>query len=73
MLKCHFATTPVNERTKLQVDMNSGLMDVTSYQQLVGSLIFLTHTQLDITYPVNVVSRFMNNLQEYHLKAIKHI
>ncbi len=31
-VECHFATTPINERSRLQVDMNFGLMDVTYYQ-----------------------------------------
>jgi len=72
-VECHFATTPINERSRLQVDMNYGLMDVTYYQWLVGSLIFLTHTWPYITYLVNVVSRFMSNPRKYHLKATKHI
>ncbi len=53
--------------------MNLEAMDVMSYQQFMGSLIFLTHAPLNIAYLVNVISRFMNNLQEVHLNATKHI
>jgi len=53
--------------------MNFGLMDVTFYQRLVGSLIFLTHTRPDITFPVSVVKRFMSNPEKYHLKVAKHV
>ncbi len=32
-----------------------------------------THTHLDIAYPMNVVSRFINNPQKAHLNLTKHI
>jgi hypothetical protein len=44
MLECPSIATPMNERTRLQIDMNSKLVDIISYQQFVRSLIFLTHT-----------------------------
>ena len=43
------------------------------YQQLVGSLIYLTLTRPDISYPVGVVSRYMSNPKKPHLDAVKHI
>jgi hypothetical protein len=32
-----------------------------------------THTHLDIAYPMNVVSRFISNLQKTCINAIKHV
>lgn len=43
------------------------------YQQLVGSLIYLTLTHPDIPYLVGVVSRYINNPKKPHLDAVKYI
>ena len=48
-----------------QVHMNKG-----RYQKLVGKLIYLSHTHLDIAYAVSVVSQFMHNPSEEHTDAI---
>lgn len=47
--------------------------DPTTYQRMVGKLIFLTHTRPDLSHAVSLVSRFMSHLQEPHLQAVKHI
>jgi len=59
--------TPLVEGLKLQVN-TSKLTNY--YQSLVGKLIFLTNTILNIAF-VNLVSRYMQKLQEPHLKATK--
>jgi hypothetical protein len=73
MQDCQLAATPMNENIWLWAYMNLEAMDVMSYQQFKGNLIFLTHTHSNITYLVNVISIFMNNLHEVHLNATKHI
>ena len=40
---------------------------------MVGSLIYLTLTRPDISYPVGVVSRYMSNPKKPHLDAVKRI
>ena len=40
-----------------------------SYQMLVGKLIYLSHTRPDISYAVGIVSQFMHNPNEEHLKV----
>lgn len=42
-------------------------------RQLVGRLIYLTITWLDITYSVNVLRRFMNAPCEPHVEAILRV
>ena len=54
--------------TKKQTPMNKGC-----YQRLVGKLIYLSHTRLDIVYAVSVVSQFMHSLREEHMEAICRI
>ena len=44
-----------------------------SYQRLVGKLIYLSHTRLDISYAVGIVSQFMHNPNEEHLKVALRI
>ena len=52
---------------------NSPLVDCTLYMQLVGSLLYLTHTRPDFSYDVSVVTRFMHQPHELHWKASKTI
>ena len=39
----------------------------------VGKLIYLSHTRLDITYAVNVVSQFMHDPRKLHMDAVERI
>lgn len=71
--KCKPAPTPMMEKLKLLPDMKAPLADSTKYQRMVGKLIFLTHTRIDIAFAVSIVSRFMNCPQEPHAQAVKRI
>lgn len=39
-------------------------------QKVVGKLIYLSHTQPNITFVVSLVSQFMHSPQEEHLEAV---
>lgn len=71
MEHCFPSETPLPKGTTLSKDSATPLVDTTLYRMLVGKLIFLTKTRLDITHVVSVVSRFMQNPQEVHLQAAK--
>ena len=47
--------------------------DPTNYMQLVGSLIYLTTTCLDITFAVGILFRFMHQPGEGHWIAAKQV
>ena len=48
-------------------------MDRERYQQLVGRLIYLSHTRPDIAFAVSVVSQYMHSPKESHLEAVYKI
>ena len=48
-------------------------MDCTIYRQLIGSLLYLTHSRLDICYAMNAMSRYMQQPHDPHWKATKRI
>ena len=48
-------------------------MDCTVYRQLIGSLLYLTHSQPDICYAMNVVSIYMHQPHDLHWKETKRI
>ena len=73
MIDYKLMSTPMDPNVRLQEDEGKDLEDVIMYQRLVGSLIYLTLTQPDISYPVRVVSRYMSNPNKPHLDAVKRI
>ncbi|XP_019051427.1 PREDICTED: uncharacterized protein LOC109113940 [Nelumbo nucifera] len=65
--------TPLELNLKLNKDDGSPLEDPTLYRQLVGSLIYLTMTQLDISYAVQIVSQFVSSPRQPHLSTFHQI
>ena len=47
-------------------------MDVTHYRQIIGSLMYLTNTRLDI-FAVNTLSQYLVQPRWVHLVAAKHV
>ena len=47
--------------------------DATLYRQLVGKILYLTHTRPDLSFVVGLVARFMHQPHESHWKAAKRI
>jgi hypothetical protein len=52
---------------------NSPKVDATLYRQLVGSLLYLTHTHSDLSFAVGLVSRYMQTPHQSHWKEDKRI
>jgi hypothetical protein len=73
MIDCKFSLTPFLSGVKLEDGGETPLFDSTLYRQLVGSLLYLTHSRPYLLYAVGVASRFMQESHELHLKATKHI
>ncbi|KAI3462288.1 hypothetical protein Pfo_018951, partial [Paulownia fortunei] len=73
MLDCKPISTPMEVNAKLCAHEGKGLEDETMYRQLVGSLIYLNLTRPDISFAVDIVSRYMQNPKKSHLEAVRRI
>jgi hypothetical protein len=73
MLECKPMNTPMEAKLKLFVDTSSELIDATPYKQIIGSLMYLTNTRLDICFSVNTLSQFLVEPRRVHLVAAKHV
>eukprot|EP00253_Pinus_taeda_P020355 PITA_20355 len=71
MEDCKPAPSPFQSGVKLSVSCTSPEVDATLYRQLVGKLLYLTHTRPDLSFAVGLVARFMQNPRESHWKAAK--
>jgi hypothetical protein len=62
--------TPIEYNNRLNTHDREPLPDATLYRQLVGSLVYLTVTRLDISYAVHIVSQFMAAPRSLHYAAV---
>ena len=65
--------TLMEVNVKYRKDEGTLLDEPTLYRRLVGSLIYLTTTRLDISYDVHQVSQFMSSPRHLHLAAVHSI
>ncbi len=73
MISCKPISIPLEQNVKLSANEGDLVEDTTMYRCIVGSLIYMTITRLDLNYVVGVVSQFMQTSQKPHLDAVKHI
>eukprot|EP00253_Pinus_taeda_P020115 PITA_20115 len=73
MEACKPAPSPFQSGVKLSVTCTSPEVDATLYHQLVGKLLYLTHTHHDLSFAIGLVARFMQKPHESHWKAAKII
>ncbi|GJZ69558.1 zinc finger, CCHC-type containing protein [Tanacetum coccineum] len=75
MMDSNDAKIPMDPGTKLvkAEDGNGNSVDATYYRSLIGSLRYLLHTRPDLSYSVRLLSRFMQNPKDHHLKAVKQV
>jgi hypothetical protein len=63
-------TFPMEQNLKLN-DVDGDLLpDPSSFQRLVGRLIYLTITHPDIVFPVNILSQFMHQPRQPHYDVV---
>ena len=66
MEDCKPTPSPFQSGVKLSLTCTSPEVDATLYHQLVGSLLYLTHSRLDISFVVGLVARYMQHPHESH-------
>ena len=57
-------------KLKLLVDTSSKLVDATLYRQIIGSVMYLMNTRLDICF---ALSQYLVEPRHVHLVAAKHV
>ena len=73
MLGCKPIEVPIDPNHKIGVAKGGKSVDKERYQRLVGKLIYLSHTRLDIAFFVSVVSQFMHAPKGEHLEVVYKI
>ena len=58
---------------KLTIDLLGKNVDLSLYRSMIGSLLYLTASRLDISYSVGVYARYQSNPKESHMIALKRI
>jgi hypothetical protein len=66
MEDCTPSPYPFQSRVNLVATCTSPEVDATLYRQLVGSLLYLTHTHPDLSFVVGIVSWYMKKPHESH-------
>ena len=66
---CKPISNPMDPNHKLGKAKEELIVDKRMYQRLVGRLIYLVHTRLDLAYSMSMISQFMQDLREPHLQA----
>ncbi|KAJ9683174.1 hypothetical protein PVL29_018954 [Vitis rotundifolia] len=73
MLDCKPVDTPMDPNVKLVPGQGEPLGDPGRYRRLVGKLNYLTITRPDISFPVSVVSQFLQSPCDSHWNAVIRI
>jgi hypothetical protein len=73
MASCKPILIPLEQNVKLNAYEGDLVEDTTMYRRIVGSLIYMTITRLDLNYVVGVVNQFMQTPQKPDLDAVRCI
>jgi len=62
--------TPMHTSSVLTKDENGKKIDQTVYRDMIGSLLYLTTSRLDIMFSICFCARFQSDPRESHLTAV---
>nr|GFB98224.1 ribonuclease H-like domain, reverse transcriptase, RNA-dependent DNA polymerase [Tanacetum cinerariifolium] len=68
MMDSNDAKIPMDPSAKLVKAKDGNSVNATYYRSLIGSLRYLLHTRPDLSYSVGLLSRFMQDPKDHHLK-----
>ena len=72
-LGCKTRKTPMDPNVKLSQDEGDLLDDPSMYRRMIGKLLYLTITRLDLSFSINRLSQFLAKPQTPHLQATYHV
>ena len=67
------SSTPMDNAIRLHQDSGPRFPDVTAYRHLVGRLLYLTTTRLNIAFATQQISQFMANSTQAHFRVAMRI
>ncbi|GJV21096.1 putative RNA-directed DNA polymerase [Tanacetum coccineum] len=70
---CNPVSSPMVTSSSLSLDDSTAFSNPVKYQQVVGSLKYVTLSRLDIAFAVNKVCQYMHALTENHWSEVKRI
>jgi hypothetical protein len=73
MTECNPVSTPLEPNLKLTSQEGNEFEDEITYNNLVGSLVYLTTTRTNISFVFEILSRFMQNPCEGHFSDAKRV
>jgi hypothetical protein len=66
-------STPMGTNGNLDSDTNGNMVDQKLYRSMIGSLLYMTASRLDVMFSVCMCAQFQASPRESHLKATKRI
>ncbi|GJY42172.1 ribonuclease H-like domain, reverse transcriptase, RNA-dependent DNA polymerase [Tanacetum coccineum] len=73
MIDCNETLIPMDPGTRLTKITEGTMVNSTEYRSLIRCLRYLLHTRPDLSYSVGLLSRFMQEPREQHMKAIRQV
>ena len=73
MVDCSPASTHMSTAIKLDDDKKGKSVDISCFRGMIGSLLYLTASRLDIMFAICLSARFQANPKESHLMVVKRI
>jgi hypothetical protein len=70
---CNSAMAPMENRLKLSKESTEAPVDATEYHSIIGALRYLLHMCPELTFVVEYLSRFMEELHGDHHAAVKRV
>nr|GEW73471.1 retrotransposon protein, putative, unclassified [Tanacetum cinerariifolium] len=73
MESCDPVGTPIEIKDKIDLDQNETPVDAIKYRSMIGALMYLTSSRLDIVHATCLCARYQAKPTENHLKEVKRI
>jgi hypothetical protein len=66
-------STPMSSAASLGPDENGDVVDQREYRSMIGSLLYLTATRLDIQFTVGLCARFQSSPRSSHQATVQRV